>query len=1310
MHYKYKPKYKYKCNQEFFMPHSQPSSSLDQVFTQIRQGAKAGLTPAAAYETKKFLYNAQSAFQELKKEFNESEDGTFYTKTASDPTRKNNQLRLLELLSKLRNAIHTRNDAEAFSLLKEEGEEIFYIAAINGRYDDVALILDFYNKNQLEIGFLRINYNCDNRPSGIHTVLQNKHFEVADLLLDEYIKKNMNIHAPNKLGVRPLHLAAIHGQEALVRKIANHLISEGREDEIVKRGSFKRGKLTAFDCAIHNGHLAIVQFLLAYTPKKNLAFAAKDALVHNQTEIAIAILTVSEQKGLNINPSFDNEGNLLHLSILKGNTTLSLYLIEKQNEKDQEINPYDPATGYTPLHLAAELGLTAVVKEIVKIKKQKNISINPIISEKRPFTPYSLAAKGKHFDIIATYLSYWPFDEDLNLLIGKRKTVLQAAIEAEHPVVHDLLPKLIGKWEEDIFYPRGHTNDWYWKDICRGLVYTNQKEILIQHLKVIFSQPDNIHKTDDPQETQKDYEKMTAFLSLEYAAQYHNKDIAQALLLFLKENMHSESIISLLTCVNEIFPPLAQFNCLIPIAHAIQEEINTLNRFKINHIKRLQSLVQTEPKSKCMPENQAHFNAMHEAYRHFSSAIKNKIIDLKALSNMASINAQFAIMLKDINQAKKAYQQARDAFLLKEVQLQEAGKSALNENLFEKMDYIAWVKSDIITQIEDYLKPKRASGKQRLRLEKYQFDLNKTVSDCENEIHKSQANFFISPTLAANFDELRNIVRNAQIQDLITFEAQEKNKSNKAKIEADLIKEKMQCKLLRQSLENLNAKTLSTLEHLKRILKRLPHRVLYHSLHSEWIALTAHLHTLSEEITETFSSDFFADLLEQKLNDHEHQFEVIQQAAQKLDHQIQQAQEQETQELSGEQHACEQQLKEKIEEIKQIIIPLIKRPFYEDAPKETDYTGIVNSLDKIKFFDGEYKNNPRHKIIAYYRAEFEKWSAWLTQEKERIAALIQRIEHIQSIRIHSAKMVPLNRETDSLDAAAVYLPSGVKPKIARNKQRRVFNCPLEKYCPKEMRTLESMILLLKQHDLYSATTKASALLLAVAKLFEAIGKIAKDNPDELRPHSSWISVAVQIRNVIFHKFQGKDITEENFQWLLAWADNLHNSWDKKNLDLLLEATPIIPNTPDASSLLAQIDDHIQCLTQYIIKINNGLDLNKNVLAQADIAFRVAQLDRLMKDLKNMANQSVPLAIAYGARIARINNQLNMKYFKLRSAANAIRHEGEDSIVDTAENLYICLALTFSMADPAVNALASEMGELHLQSEVQASSVLEKIKI
>ncbi|MGL4388906.1 MAG: ankyrin repeat domain-containing protein, partial [Brevinema sp.] len=245
-----------------------------------------------------------------------------------------------------------------------------------------------------------------------------------------FLSKNVQVNHQDSQGNTALHYAVNYHQNPIII------------NELLKKSNLKltnRNKLTAFQNAIKNNDVAVVQLFLEYDPSflsQLTKFNDLDQLVYN--------LVANNRKDL-LEPIFEKEGNpsaisyegvpAIHVAISLGLCDMVTYLLEKKVSIEQE-----SLFGDTPLTIAVYSEEFDIVNDLL----QKRANINHV--EKNGDTALHIAIRRKNKKITTLLLSQPNISLNIANIYGD--TPFSIAKDSNDPALFMLVENSIKKNKE----------------------------------------------------------------------------------------------------------------------------------------------------------------------------------------------------------------------------------------------------------------------------------------------------------------------------------------------------------------------------------------------------------------------------------------------------------------------------------------------------------------------------------------------------------------------------------------------------------------------------------------------------------------------------------------------------------------------------------------------------------------------------------------------------------------------------------------------------------------------------------------------
>ncbi len=238
-------------------------------------------------------------------------------------------------------------------------------------------------------------------------------------MIGELLRRGAHVNAvngPDKW--TPLHYAAAYGQEDACEFLIAH---EANKEARTKRGS------TPLHIAAMNGKYDVCEFLISKRVNKEPKEDRERTPLHiaasnGHLDICKLLINKKRNKVSKVNKDAqDKKGRTpLYSAALNGHPDVCEFLIDER--ADQSLKTYDQ--GCTVLHVAAEKGLTAICKNLICTRSDKNSTT------KTGWTPLHFAAYNEKIDTCKCLLR---FDAKINLRTTERKlTPLDVAAESGH--------------------------------------------------------------------------------------------------------------------------------------------------------------------------------------------------------------------------------------------------------------------------------------------------------------------------------------------------------------------------------------------------------------------------------------------------------------------------------------------------------------------------------------------------------------------------------------------------------------------------------------------------------------------------------------------------------------------------------------------------------------------------------------------------------------------------------------------------------------------------------------------------------------
>jgi len=278
--------------------------------------------------------------------------------------------------------------------------------------------------------------------TALHWAVENDDRDVVKLLLEAGADVNRAATFDAHAGVTPLHLAAQDGRT----DVASDLLRHGAARDPHK-STRNREKITPLHQAVYNSHLATVAVLLAAGCDPNVQADNGYAAIHyaaqkGNIEMMKTILDTSGcDVALRASTHEHQDITALHLAVQSGSVDVVLALVAAGAPVDagksmgggvsgvtalhqavyqdrEEIvaalleHGADPARSmdgwYTPLHVAAEKGFTAIARCLLEAissdGREQSVNARASLGEHADLTPLHVAAQHGHREIIELFV------------------------------------------------------------------------------------------------------------------------------------------------------------------------------------------------------------------------------------------------------------------------------------------------------------------------------------------------------------------------------------------------------------------------------------------------------------------------------------------------------------------------------------------------------------------------------------------------------------------------------------------------------------------------------------------------------------------------------------------------------------------------------------------------------------------------------------------------------------------------------------------------------------------------------------------
>ena len=1198
---------------------------------------------------------------------------------AKTPQEKREDARMEAALENLVAAIKTNQVDKALTKLRENGDKLFYFAAINNKLKSVQYILDFCahwppGSHPPIIFDLTNNSFSEDGYSCLSDTIASKYFDVADALISDMIRRSDDINPPDRdgNGLTPLHHACRTGQLSLVKKIVNALRAQGLEINPPNAIGITPQYFAAID-----GHTHILKYLNQYLdpnpllPNKDdkkplIYFTFRDFPIFKVTLAAL------EEKKLNVNPVFNNS-TLMNTAAAHPNIKFLELLLNTLERLNQDFNVECGNAKLTPLVVALSHGHVEHVELLLEKLKAHNIAIN--------YQEYfMMACRKNHYDVAVIFLKEIPLNQEINFMTEAGKTVLEIAISSNNKSFLDnLITAMIKRWQSEYSIAERKER---WGDICMSLAFTNQSERLLELLEHF---PAN-------------KESNAYVIAFEYIGLYKKYKMADQLVSYLKNDLALERILGIVSEAQENSQP----NNLSPVIASLHREINDLVNEKIDI---LNSLLPDTDYSEAMLGNELILRDVKIEHDKLKNNIEIQSEYIKQLPT-AMIKKQFPDILRSLNHQNEVYENFKRVFLSEE-------KKKKDQLLAELEPF----KQDLDFFREKIQAPFKAVKDQTL-LEQ-QTLLNEAITQCDLEIEASQLK--LSPTIKSTFESARQQVRSAQLL-LIVFQGEQDNKRTEAaklaaqaQIEAASKEAQRQHQEMIEQIKSQRNNSLSKIETLSQFIQTSPYQTQFQS---EWEATLAELSNLKEtalslkspeEIDQIKNKHEAENLLDHfsKLHD---EFTKIRA---RIKNHIKQAQAEEikTQRLQIE--SLSSIANEKRNEIQKILSLVVKHAMHKQVladPQNELHTRCrqYQSLYE-KMMSPLISPEALNEAIEFYNRRINKLDLWIKEHACEVAHLQASLDLFSQTQLHNPALTILHPAAN--DAAAA--PSAPllfrSPQSAnQSKKRGAKKLPsllrqLALSCEPEIKNCQEILHIVTESK-ESLEIKSNALLLSIAMLFEEMQDVYKTN--RLKTKDTGLDQIINIRNAIFHSFQKENLTQEQYEQLYNFANTLqaliqsNESWDAC-LSSFFDIMPLQQQPPAAC--VVRINDHIARLKWYISAIENGkIDLSNNIIARFNITLLVGQFNASLSDLKshNQANPDKAINRAIGKIHKEILTELHMGVFTARLTGNDARHGGPEAVLRVADKFLLDAVTRVSelseqkeAAEPIAEALAHTFSHL-----------------
>lgn len=1145
--------------------------------------------------------------------------------------------------------------------------------------DDLSLVTFITDSSSSE------SYEAVNPPgyltkTPLHIAMNDRR-KIALILFEKInsIKGEFNI--PDCNGVTPLHLAAGHNFLEPYIKFVNKLQAQNKEINLKTKDG-----VTPYMTAMLNGHSDIIKhaiqcFIASNQPKEinpvleeGFHIIPGETVLHRLAEEGTLILADIILAGLkdtneNVNPKDSEDNTVLHIAVMNGRFNFCEKLLNTIPTTEENLRLYNKQ-GKLPIHYAYK-DFPHIVKLFLKTYKEANLL--SCFSKLEP-NPYAQAARFRNIDVLSYFLINDAIDktQPINFTVGEQSVFKFIFASERNDLIKIMVKIMVDQWAAAIF----PNSERYlqWNDICLGLAYTQDRETLLVQLT-------KLHDTYGVTEAIKYFK-----IAFKNIAEFGDPKQAFQLIDLSKAKLGIRKTAELLKSVtkkklkNQQSNIVDTFNEFIKNHNAFSEHVN-------NKIFILESWLEVLPENVVvLPENESAFSTINSSYQTLNSQVKHALSALQAIEDKAAFEALWATLYPPLSIFAQTYKTDFDAFKMQ--------SKALRQNFSDDNQAVLDRVAQLVQTVKSVLASHQMKADRINLLEKGSFSLKAALAQYYFVMENNPD--YLCTNMQEALATLSNQVE-ALTQNLVDFQHKEKQENEVVIFQKNESRRQEIMAKIYKYQDTLNKKIKKLEDYIKKPQSTL--------CQADWLESLKILQEQQAIYPDAYP-DSLADckvLLSKIMAKREEDQLALKAIFERIEKRNEQNKKQELENRLLEQQERREKLLVKVQAIETLLKPVLEHTLAKTAIKKPTFVYHKECLFYHNFLiktQSKYLNEAN--IPLDIQNILRELDEWLTNNQDDIKNLEARL-NAKLLEINHAPMSPLVSRPDDENkkknlpnaAAAVYLPSAASRK---RRQKQIPLCPLALHCPDEMQALKKIVLALKQNHDYPVRGKTHILLLFVAMLFEGI-------KTQLTTQDPRIKIATDIRNAIFHQLQEKDITDEKFEALLNWADNIRDRWNEPSLETFLNELPLIQSTFDEKPLLNQIDTHITCLAEFIEKIEKGsFDLNKKILDQAEIASRMAQLDRLLKDLNHKSKHNINLQMAYGARIFRIKSKLKMYHFQqLRSAANAIRHDGNETILQTANDLYLHLALSLSEQEPQPgpaadideSTLASLVGKLTL---------------